>query len=547
MTHPITDRSCLAVIAFALALSAATPGCGTGDTVTTSKIEPITSLQAKQPPALPDLSPMAPTAQQQLREQHLTLIRLTQDPVAATRAVADAYGDLGTLLMAAESFEEAESYLLTAQQLAPDEVRWPYYLGHLARIAGQSDKAVSFFERTLQIRPDDLAATIWLANVYLDQGRPELAEALFSRVIARQPHVFAARFGLGRAALAQRNFTTAVEQLEAAHSTDGRASIVHYPLALAYRGLGKTSEAESHLRQRGSIDVPPPDPLMQEVADALSSPVVYERRGDRAIARADFTTAEAAFRRGLELAPERLALRQKLATALALSGDVPAAFVQYEELLRRDPDFAEAHYSLGVLFLGNGRRDLAIERFAAAVRADPTYLQARLQLANALRPVDPKAAMREYTETLRRDPRMGEARFGFALALVRLDRQKEARDWLVDAMRLSPDQLEFVDLLARLLAASSDDHVRDGARAQMLAEELVARSPTSNAHEVLAMALAESGSYDAASQQLRDAIAMYLRQGNKEPTRQMSECLRHYARREPCRTLWVEEPAWQGP
>ena len=94
--------------------------------------------------------------------------------------------------------------------------------------------------------------------------------------------------GLGRAALARRDYAGAVEQFEAALALDRRASIVHYPLALAYRGLGKVDEAEAHLRQRGEIEIGPPDPLMRDLAESLHSASMFEARGDRALAAGDF-------------------------------------------------------------------------------------------------------------------------------------------------------------------------------------------------------------------------------------------------------------------
>ncbi|PYR26714.1 MAG: hypothetical protein DMF98_08100, partial [Acidobacteria bacterium] len=42
-----------------------------------------------------------------------------------------AYGELGKLLMAATYFDAAEVCYLNAQTLAPIDMRWPYYLGHL--------------------------------------------------------------------------------------------------------------------------------------------------------------------------------------------------------------------------------------------------------------------------------------------------------------------------------------------------------------------------------------------------------------------------------
>ena len=232
---------------------------------------------------------------------------------------------------------------------------------------------------------------------------------------------------------------------------------------------------------------------MQEVADLLRSPVVYERRGERALARNDFAGSVSAFRQGLELDPDSLSLRQKLGSALWLVGDATGAVAQFDELLRRSPDYAPAHYSLGVVALSRGETDAAIERFSRAVRADPTYLQARLQLANTLRlrgRFEP--SLREYAEVIKEDPRVGEARLGEALALVRLSRFDEARARLTEAARLLPDRPEFVNALARLYAAAPDARIRNGERAIQLAQQLMQRRQTLSSREAMAMALRRS-------------------------------------------------------
>ena len=80
--------------------------------------------------SLPDLSRAAESVQSQLRERHAALTRTTANPKASSGELAAAYGAMGMLLMAAEYREAAEPDLLDAEVLAPDEVKWPYYLAH---------------------------------------------------------------------------------------------------------------------------------------------------------------------------------------------------------------------------------------------------------------------------------------------------------------------------------------------------------------------------------------------------------------------------------
>jgi len=497
------------------------------------------------PIALPDVSVMAGPVQEQLGAQYDRLSRARNDTATSKTDLAAAYGALGNLLLAAEAYAEAEPCYRNAHTLAPDDFRWSYYLAHAYRLQGELGKATLSFARALELRPDDVAALVWLGDLYLDQGRPDEAGPLFSKAAAIQPDAAAAEFGLGRIALDNHDYGGAIQHLERALEIDRRASVVRYPLAMAYRATGKIDQAEAHLRQRGDAEIGPPDPLMQEIAGLLRSSIVFASRGDRAIASSDFAAAVAHYRRALDLAPESVPLRQKLATALSLTGDVPGTLRELQEVLRRSPDFGPAHYSLGVLLLGDGQLDHAIDQFSAAVRSDPTYLQARLQLANSLRRRQRlDAAAREYRNIIKIDPRLGEAWFGQAVALAGLKRYREARDQLLDATRLFPDRLEFSGALARLYATAPAAEVRNGGRARTLAEELVGRRRNADAQETMAMALAEVGEFDAAVRWQRDAIAVVEAARQHDLAVRMLDNLRLYERRLPCRTAWRDDPTW---
>jgi tetratricopeptide (TPR) repeat protein len=493
-------------------------------------------------PALPDVSAMAVSVQRQIREQRERLDQLNARPTAAPATLAREHGTMGQLLMAAEAPASAEPYFRRAATLDPAEARWPFYLGHLARMQGDVVRAADHFERALAIRPRDLATLVWLGRVLLDQGRAVEAASFFSRALEQQPDLVAAGEGMGRAALASGRYADAVEHLEAALGREPAASALHYPLALAYRGLGRTAEAESHLRRRGDVRPGIPDPLMAELAGLLESAVVFEGQGDRALTRGDARAAVTAFRRALELAPERAAIKQKLATALAVAGELPAALVLYEELLAANPDFAEAHYSLGAIHLGRGQLPQAAARFAVAVRADPTYLQARLQLAHTLRRMQrPELALVEYERALSRDPRMAEARLGYAVSLADSARWGSARAWLQEGRRTHPARPEFTELLVRLLAAAPDANVRDGAQAVALGRALVEQSRSWRTLEALAMALAESGLFSEAIAHQQEAIDVY-RGLTGRSNAAMTAALDRYLRREPCRTPWTGDP-----
>jgi tetratricopeptide (TPR) repeat protein len=336
------------------------------------------------PVVLPDLSRMEPSVQAQMREAYASLNKKRDDASTPDEALATAFGEMGNLLLAAEYLDAAEPCYLNAQALSPDEMQWPYYLGHLYRTKGESQKAATAFERAHNLAPLDIATLVWLGNVYLEQGLADAAEGLFATAVSLQPQSVAALVGKGRASLANGEFSRAAESFERALVIDPRVSIVHYPLALAYRGLGEMDRANAHLQKRGDVEVGPADPLMQALAGLLHSAVAYEKRGIRALDGGDWATAAASFRKAIELAPDNASLHHRLGTALSQTGDTRGAMDEFREAIRRAPGYAPSHFSLGVLLASSEHDSEAIEQFTAAVRYEPGYADARLQLAGAL-------------------------------------------------------------------------------------------------------------------------------------------------------------------
>jgi len=506
--------------------------------------------------AVPDFSEAVDApVRARIRERHAAVDALAGDPRSTKLDLSRAYGELGKVLMAAEYRQAAEASFLNARHLDPKSRQWAYYLGHLYRNRGDLAKAAAFFEEALALQPEDVPTRVWLADVYLSQGRPDPAEPLLTRALASDPGfhpnapmtrvgdpgVRAVLFGLGRVALARKDYAGAVRQFEAVLAADKEAAAVHYPLAMAYRGLGNMEKAEAHVKQRRDGAIVPPDPLMNELGSLVESAAAYERRGTEALTSGDWATAVAQFRKGLALAPDDPALRHRLGTALFQTGDVRGAFEAFEQVVRVSPHYARAHYSLGVLEQASGRSGAALDRFTAAVQSDPDYVEARLALAALMRRSGrAQGAIEHYQHVLRINPRAADAAFGHAMALVSLGRYQEARDRLSEGITSYPDHTGFPHALARLLAAAPDARVRDGQRAMTLMKPLVERQQTLELGETMAMTLAEVGRFDEAAAFQRDVIAESERSARGDLARRMADNLRLYERRQACRTPWRE-------
>ena len=558
------------------ALALLVVGCTVSEPARHDSGLPRPETSAVRPVSLPDLALASESAQDQIRQHYASLLQAIEDAEMPPLALADEYGAMGNLLLAAEFFDVAETCYANAQALAPDDMRWPYYRGHVYRAKGAHDLAVASFERVLELRPDDVPALVWLGEENLAQDRPEAAELPLTTALSIRPGLAAALSGLGRAALARREYARAVEYLGEALERAPQALSVHYPLAMAYRSLGKLDKAAAHLEQRGNTEILMADPLMaplamayrslgkldkaaahleqrgnteilmadplmQELSGLLRSVSAYETSGIRALEYGEWEAAAEFFREGIALQPDSASLRHRLGTALSLMGDVPGAREQFEEALRLSPEFAAAHYSLGVMMASDARYEDAIRRFEDAVRHEPDYVEALLLLGDLLRHLGPaEDALTHFERVITIDPGVAEARLGLALALVRLEHYAEARDRLTEGIRVLPDQPELVHALARLLAAAPDDAVRDGQRALSLMEGLIEQQRTVENAETMAMTLAELGRYDEAATLQRDVLATAREQGwPGEILEPMIENLRLYEGGRPCRTPWT--------
>lgn len=492
--------------------------------------------------SMPDLSKMTESVQGQIRDAYASLTRTIENRQAAPTALADAYGTLGKILMAADLDDAAEPCLLNAQTLAPADIRWPYYLGHLSRDRGDLASAKCFFERSLALRADDVATLVWLGDIELASGRPDEAGPRFEQALSLQSNSLSARFGLGRTALAKQDYPRAVTHLEQVLAQDPEAAGAHYPLALAYRGLGDLAKAEMHLKQREDHKILPADPLMVELDELLESPQAYESRGIRALDQKDWTQAAALFRKGLAIEPGHAALRHRLGTALYMSGDLVNAREQFEEAVRISPDYHLAQYSLGVLLQADGRHAEAIERFSAALKSRPSHSAARVRLAVSLRRIGrAKEAVAQYEQVVQMQPDLVEARFGHAVALVQAGRYREAKERLSEGMKMHPDQTLFAHGLARLLATAPDDRVRDGQRAMALVQDVIKQGRTLDLGATVAMAYAELGQFGQAAAIQRDLMSTAEKAGLRDLKPRLARNLALYERGQPCRTPWTAD------
>ena len=123
------------------------------------------------------------------------------------------------------------------------------------------------------------------------------------------------------------------------------------------------------------------------------------------------------FSRAMERTPPRPETRMKYALCFMYRGDDGRALQELEGVLRDSPDFAEGRFNMGLLHARQQKWELAAAQFEKAVELQPDLADAWFQLA-----------------------RMRRA----------LGRDADAREPLMNAVRLAPERKDFLDEWNRL-------------------------------------------------------------------------------------------------
>jgi TPR repeat/Tetratricopeptide repeat len=106
-------------------------------------------------------------------------------------------------------------------------------------------------------------------------------------------------------------------------------------------------------------------------AERASDPAVFNDLGNLLALGGDAAGAETAYRKAVELSPDKPAPRYNLALLLQQRGDRQEAMKEYKEVVRLDPGHAWAHYQIGSLYEVAGDDAKAIRAYAKAFSLEP--------------------------------------------------------------------------------------------------------------------------------------------------------------------------------
>ena len=115
-------------------------------------------------------------------------------------------------------------------------------------------EAVGLFNEVLANDPKDFQAWTELGTIYLIEQKATEAEKAYASAIDIRPRFFRARMNLGRLRMMQKNFEGAIEPLTAAIDINPSSADANYYLGEAYLQVKKGSKAVVYLNKAIALD-----------------------------------------------------------------------------------------------------------------------------------------------------------------------------------------------------------------------------------------------------------------------------------------------------
>ena len=149
---------------------------------------------------------------------------------------------------AQERFTEAANAYRQVLKIAPQTGGIHYRLGRMilrSRGSANADKeALAEFRMELEINPADVRALAGIGEIHLSNNRLEEATRSLQQALSLQAGYVPARVALAKVLIAEKQWSKALEHLEAASKLAPDEEAVAYNLMLVYRGLGRSADAK---------------------------------------------------------------------------------------------------------------------------------------------------------------------------------------------------------------------------------------------------------------------------------------------------------------
>ena len=334
---------------------------------------------------------------------------------------------LGKALLREGRVTEAVDQLREAVRLEPQRGDALYQLGLALARAGRQEEAAPILQKGRELvaadeRTQNASLDLAEGRSALQRGDLEQAGAKLKSAVRLRPDSAEAQSSLGQALEKQGDEKGAADAYRRALELNPADASAKQGLErLTSGGTGpddpkRMAELETYVREGRFAEV---EPLLSEyVRQRPKSSWGWYALGYALGAQQKLSESIRALAKSLELDVRNAEAHKMLGRALMVIGRFDAAQLEFEQALRYKPDSSELYYNLGKLHSIQDNWEPARKALEAAVRLDPSYVQAVDALGFALEALgDDAGALENYKKAVA----LNEAQEGrFASAHVNL-------------------------------------------------------------------------------------------------------------------------------
>jgi tetratricopeptide (TPR) repeat protein len=382
---------------------------------------------------------------------------------------AEAWGQLGRMLLAHLFDRDADACFAQAARLNPDDPMWSYSRGVIA-LKREPDKAIPLLRQAAAgiSRPEYRSlANLQLAEAYLERENLDEAEKLFRSELDSEPDNARAALGLGLVAKVRGNEKAATTYLTIAQGSPHARKVATAQLAALARSRGDHAAAAAY--DQATADLPNdtawPDPLLDGNMLLVVGRRGWERQVDQLERQGDYAKAVEKYLKKIEDEPT---MQNYVGAGINLARlrDYDQALPLLRKAVAIAPESAHAHYSLGAVLCGRAEREWestpgssqvknwfqeAIDESRRAAELRPDHARAYLHWGVSLKYLgDPAGAIAPLKKGVACHPADFDLQLVLGEVLVETGNAKEAANHLENARRLNPNDPRPGQFLERL-------------------------------------------------------------------------------------------------
>ena len=273
----------------------------------------------------------------------------------------------------AGNYVQAEAQYSRVLEIDPNFVAAWVSRGDNAMAMQLFGRAAEFFQKALELQPGSTSIKLKLSEAYVRNKQYAEAQPILEEILKADPQNATALTLLGDLLMGQEKFAEAVDAYTKAWQKSPTTD-VQLKLAQALAAAGRTDEAIRRYQ-----DLIQRSPYNAQARLGYADLLLAQGETEKALEEyqnalrfaSDVETKEKAARKIVELKPDDITMRMRLASYLREQYKYDGAIAQYEAVLQLDPQNLEAIIGLGDCYVPKTQYDKALSYYKQALELAP--------------------------------------------------------------------------------------------------------------------------------------------------------------------------------